>query len=192
MLLARERQHLFVELRATPRRPHRRLRQLSEALVGQAHIEEFEVAENGRQQVVEVVRYAGSKLPNHFQFLRLAKCCLGVFTLLRLGALALDRLGQLACALGDAPLQVLLEITQCRLGALLLGDVAGDLRGADDPSRGVADRRDRHRDVDLAPVLASPHRLEVVNPLAPPNTVQNHVLFVQSLGRKEKGYWAAD
>src|SRR5205823_5910242 len=92
----------------------------------------------------------------------------------------------------DAPFEVLVEVSKCRLGALSLGDVAGDLRGADDAPRGVADGGYGHRNVDVAPVLASPHRLEMVNPLAPPKPGQNLVLFVQSVSGKEHGYRPAD
>jgi hypothetical protein len=44
------------------------------------------------------------------------------------------------------------------------GNVAGDFGGADDLSRGVTERRDGYRHVDLAPVLAAPDGLAVVNP----------------------------
>ncbi len=44
--------------------------------------------------------------------------------------------------------------------ALLRGDVARDLRPADDASLAVADRRDGHREVETASVLAESHRVE--------------------------------
>jgi len=41
-------------------------------------------------------------------------------------------------------------------------------------------------DLGARPCIAAPSRSG--QPARPANTVQNHVLFVQSLGRKEKGY----
>ena len=91
------------------------------------------------------MRYAGSELPNHFQFLRLPECRLGLFALLRLGALALDCVGQLACALVDALLEIFLEITQRRLGAQGRRSAPVDREPAARLEREVADTLDHAR-----------------------------------------------
>jgi hypothetical protein len=55
----------------------------------------------------------------------------------------------------------LLGLAQLCLKALLLGDVTGNLGEADDRSRSVLDRRDGQGDMDVFPVLPSPHRFKV-------------------------------
>ena len=52
------------------------------------------------------------------------------------------------------------------IGQLAGGDVAPDLGGGDHPAARVDDRRHRQRHVHLGPVLAHPHRLEVLDRLA--------------------------
>src|SRR4029079_19198042 len=44
-----------------------------------------------------------------------------------------------------------------------LGDVAGDLRGADDRALAVTDRRDRQRDIERSPILRDAHGLVVLD-----------------------------
>src|SRR3546814_9000533 len=70
-----------------------------------------------------------------------------------------------------------------RLG--VLGDVAGDLRGADDRPVGRPDWRDRQRDRDQAAVLALAQGLEVVHALALANLgrSEEHTSELQSLMR---------
>ena len=91
----------------------------------------------------------------------------------RLGQQPIIRLGQLAGALGNALFKVVVEVAQRRLGALFLRDVAGDLRRADDAARPVAHRRDRQRHIDLDAILAPPYRLEMIDPLAMPDPVED-------------------
>ena len=57
---------------------------------------------------------------------------------------------------------------------------------------GVADRGDGQRDVEPAAVLARPHRLEVLDPLAAAEPVQDVALLVQPLGRDDQGDRPAD
>ena len=59
------------------------------------------------------------------------------------------------------------------LGPSPLGDVAGDLGGAGEPPPGVTDRRDGERDLDQRAVLAPADRLEVVDPLATPDALED-------------------
>src|SRR3546814_2911967 len=77
-----------------------------------------------------------------------------------------------------------------RLG--VFGDVAGDLRGADDRPVGRPDWRDRQRDRDQAAVLALAQGLEVVHALALANLGEDHGLFVVPVGRDEHGDRLAD
>jgi hypothetical protein len=51
--------------------------------------------------------------------------------------------------------------------------------------------RQNRRAADLAPALAAPDRLELINPFAPPNPVQDHVLFVLPVGGKRRAIVAA-
>ena len=50
---------------------------------------------------------------------------------------------------------------------------------------GVADRRDRQRDVDQRAVLAPAHRVEVLDPLAAANAAEDHVLFGKAIRRNQ-------
>ncbi|OWK35345.1 hypothetical protein FRUB_09506 [Fimbriiglobus ruber] len=52
------------------------------------------------------------------------------------------------------------------------GDVAGDLRRADEVAVGVANGQDRERDVDPAAAFGRPDRLEVVQSLPAPDALQ--------------------
>ena len=52
-------------------------------------------------------------------------------------------------------------------------------------TKAVANRRDGDRDIDLAPVFANTHRLEVLYPFAAPNFFQNDGLFPQPLRRQQ-------
>ena len=76
----------------------------------------------------------------------------------------------------------LLRAPQRGLGALLLRDVPRDLRGADDRPRGAADRRDGQRHLDGASLLRDPHRLEVLDPLAAADAVEDRRLLLLPLG----------
>src|SRR5262249_38690749 len=67
------------------------------------------------------------------------------------------------------------------------GDVARDLRGADDPPLDVANRRDRERDVEQAAVLAPADGFEVVDALAASDARENFGLFIEPVGRDQDG-----
>ena len=67
---------------------------------------EFKIAKHGRQQVIEVVRYATGHLTNHFHFLCLLKGCLGLPPFSDLLAQLFIRLFELACPLADQIFQM--------------------------------------------------------------------------------------
>ena len=71
------------------------------------------------------------------------------------------------------------------LRPLPLGHVPRDLRGADDPSLRVADRRHGERDLDALTVLPDALGLEVLHALAPPNGREDGLQVVEALGRHE-------
>ena len=81
---------------------------------------------------------------------------------------------------------------QRRLGSLALGDVAGDLRGADDVACGGADRRDGERHVDALAVLVHTHRLEILDPFAAADLPENPVGFLAPMRRNDQGNMLAD
>ena len=89
------------------------------------------------------------------------------------------RLGRLS-RLRRRPPVALLALPQGILGALPLGDVAGDLRRPDDAARVVADRRDRQGDVEAAAVLGHADRLEVLDPLPAAEPLQDRALLVDA------------
>ena len=66
-----------------------------------------------------------------------------------------------------------------------IGDVARDLRSADDPSRCVAHRRDGERNVHQAAVFAR-QRLEVLDALAAAQPRQDVALFAEAVGRNDQ------
>jgi hypothetical protein len=66
-----------------------------------------------------------------------------------------------------------LRLPQRLFGALLFGDVAGDLGRANDLTGGVPDRRDGERDVDLPGVLRDPDSFKVLNAVPSPDSVDN-------------------
>jgi hypothetical protein len=63
-----------------------------------------------------------------------------------------------------------------------LGDVAGDLRGADDPPLAVPERRYRERDLDQRAVLAAADGLVVLDALAAPDALEDPGLLVGMIG----------
>src|SRR5205807_80213 len=70
---------------------------------------------------------------------------------------------------------------QLGVEALALGDVARDLRGADDAALRIANRRDRERDVDQPAILRAAHGLEVVHRLAAAHLGEHHVFLGAAL-----------
>src|ERR1043166_357801 len=78
------------------------------------------------------------------------------------------------------------------LGALAVGDVARDLRRADDRAARPADGRDGERDVYEAAVLAHALRLVVLDALAGPQAREDGWLFVRVVVGDEDGDWLAD
>ena len=77
-------------------------------------------------------------------------------------------------------------------GGLPLGDVAGNLRDADDRARVVEDGRDRQRDIEVASVFGEAFGLEVIDTLAATNTREDLVLLCLSLRRDEDPHVLAD
>ena len=63
-------------------------------------------------------------------------------------------------------------------GPFALGDVARNLRGADDRAVFVPYRRNGQRNVDDAAVLAAPDSLKVLDALAAPDTLQDSRFFI--------------
>src|ERR1043166_2601645 len=77
-------------------------------------------------------------------------------------------------------------------GALVVGDVARDLRRADDRAARPADGRDGERDVYEAAVLAHALRLVVLDALAGPQARADGWLFVRVVVGVEDGDGLAD
>ena len=71
------------------------------------------------------------------------------------------------------------------LEASLLADVAGILRSADDPALPIQDRRYCQRDFDPATILGDARGLEVIDPLAAPDFLQDLLLFRVQLRRND-------
>ena len=72
-------------------------------------------------------------------------------------------------------------------------DVAGDLRGADDPALPVAHGRDRERDLDQRAVLAPAHGLEALDPLAAADAPEDgRHLVLPARGGEERDVAADD
>ena len=79
-----------------------------------------------------------------------------------------------------------------RLNSPALGDVARDLRGADDVPRGTLDGRDGQRDVDPPTILCPPHRLEMVDDFAPADAGEHAVLLRAAVVRDDEHDVTAD
>ena len=73
---------------------------------------------------------------------------------------------------------------QSSLGALAVGDVAGDLRSADDPAVAIPDGRDRQGYVDQAAVLVLTYGLVVLDALAGADALQDSRLFIAMIDRE--------
>ncbi len=106
-------------------------------------------------------------------------------------AVRADELDALRGGLDDRPVAGLARPLGV-LGPLPLGDVAGDLRRPDDAALVVADRGDRQRDVEPAAVLGHADRLEVLDPLAAAEPLQDRALLVVPLRRDDQGDRPAD
>src|SRR5574340_1236393 len=65
------------------------------------------------------------------------------------------------------------------------GRVARDLGSPDDRAARVADRGEGERNVDETAVLALPHRLEALDPLALSDALQDFRLLGQPVGRND-------
>ena len=84
-----------------------------------------------------------------------------------------------------------LEARGERQGPVAVGDVAGDHRRAVGHAVGVAERRDRERDDDLAPVLGQALGLVVLDPLAGEHLVEDPPLLAAALRRESESRSAA-
>ena len=91
-----------------------------------------------------------------------------------------------------AVMQLAREQIPARLGLLALGDVARDLRCADDPARSVPDGRHGERDVEPAAILVAANGLVMVDALTAPDAVEYAGLLVVALGRYEDGHGLAN
>jgi hypothetical protein len=74
------------------------------------------------------------------------------------------------------------------LGALLLTDIACDLRGTDDDACRVSDRRHGYGDGETDAVLSAAYRFEMLDALIAADTVENRVLFVLMTLRNDEAY----
>jgi len=129
-------------------------------------------AEDGRERRAQLVREGRE------EFVPQARRLLGPLARL------LGRLPRLPLALKQ-PLALL-------LGALAVGDVARDLRRADDLAARPADGRDRERDVDARPVLADADGLVVLDALAADEAREDGRLLVGVVFGDEDGDGPAD
>ena len=78
------------------------------------------------------------------------------------------------------------------LAPLLLRNVAGDFRRADDRSCLVGHRRNGQRNINQASVLATPLGFEMIDRLAAADTIENAYFLVPALGRNDDRNRLAD
>src|ERR1700733_5569187 len=71
------------------------------------------------------------------------------------------------------------------LAPLLIGDIAGDFRGADDLAEFVRHRRHAQRNIDRTAVLALPHGFEMIDAFTTPDTFQDAALLLQTVLRNQ-------
>src|SRR5262249_3281252 len=76
--------------------------------------------------------------------------------------------------------------------ALARSDVTGNLRGADDPAMIIPHRRNCERDIDQPAVLATAHRLVMLDALAAADTSEDARLFRLQIIRNDRGDRLAD
>ena len=88
--------------------------------------------------------------------------------------------------------ETLLALAELAFGFLAIGDVAGDLRCADDAPRAVAHRRDGQRNVQETAVLPPANGLIMVDTLAAPYAREDPGLLVFEAWRKKNGHGLAD
>ena len=88
---------------------------------------------------------------------------------------------------GQGNAKALLALAQAVLGALLLGDVSGDFRCADNLATTVFDWRDGQRNVDQRSVFPPPHRFVMFNPLSQPEPFEVFRLLILVTGWDEDG-----
>src|SRR5262249_55572608 len=67
-----------------------------------------------------------------------------------------------------------------------LRDVTGDLRGADDPSPRILDRRNTEGDIQERSILAHADGLVVLDPFAAADALENLPLLVPAVGRNDE------
>src|SRR5207244_3760937 len=87
------------------------------------------------------------------------------------------------------PCELRLELA---LMSLPLGDVARDLRGADDPAAGILERRDGRGNIDTRSVRADPDGLEVIDTLAAPDARQDFRFLPLPLRREDHQHRPTD
>src|SRR5438477_483570 len=72
------------------------------------------------------------------------------------------------------------------LELLALGDITGDLRCPDDPPAGIADGRNRQRNIDQLPVTAATARLEMIYFFSVAQSANNFRLFIATIRRNDQ------
>ena len=145
MLLSGEGEQLLSQLRAALGGADRRAQHLLRPLVVMHHADEFEIAEHGGQQVIEVMRDAAGELADRLHLLGMAQSGLDGLALLGLGEEPRMGFGERMCALLDALLQSLVEALQRRSRELALLQVIADLVLAATRAQGGSDRRGQRR-----------------------------------------------
>jgi len=78
------------------------------------------------------------------------------------------------------------DLAQSLFGALAIGDVSNDFRGADDLAPGVGERRDGQRNIELMAMLGNADHLVMIDALSRSDPrQQTHFLF-SLVGRNEQ------
>ena len=82
--------------------------------------------------------------------------------------------------------QSVLGFLQRQLSALAIGDVAKDVRGADDFAPGVPERRDRQGNIEALAIPGQANGLVVIDALAGSDPRQYRHFLVHTVGRNEE------
>ncbi len=82
------------------------------------------------------------------------------------------------------------EEQRSTLGLQALSDITRDLRGSDNVPASIFDGRDGQGDIEQTSIFAPAFRLEMLNPLAPPEPRENVQLFLLTIRRNEQSrHW---
>ena len=88
--------------------------------------------------------------------------------------------------------QLRLRLPQALLAVTPFGEIAQDLRGTDDGTGFIVDRRYRQRDGKSAAVLPLPHGFVMLDLLAVADAVEDHRIFRHPVGREQHDDRLAD